>query len=45
MTSQTSDTPAPETLRFGYGDTVLGTLIVTASAKGVTALFFGASAA
>jgi AraC family transcriptional regulator, regulatory protein of adaptative response / methylated-DNA-[protein]-cysteine methyltransferase len=41
MISQTSDTPAPETLRFGYGDSVLGTLIVAENAKGVVALFIG----
>jgi hypothetical protein len=28
MTPQMSDTPAPETLRFGYGDTALGTIVV-----------------
>ena len=41
MTSQISDTSAPEILRFGYGDAVLGTLIVAESAKGVAALFIG----
>lgn len=41
MTPQISDTPAPETLRFGYGHTVLGTILVTESAYGVVALFIG----
>ena len=41
MTPQISDTPAPETLRFGYGHTVLGTILVTESAHGVVALFIG----
>jgi AraC family transcriptional regulator of adaptative response/methylated-DNA-[protein]-cysteine methyltransferase len=41
MTPQISDTPAPETLRFGYGDTILGTIVVAESARGVVALFIG----
>jgi AraC family transcriptional regulator of adaptative response/methylated-DNA-[protein]-cysteine methyltransferase len=41
MTPQISDPPAPETLRFGYGDTALGTIVVAVSAHGVVALFIG----
>jgi AraC family transcriptional regulator, regulatory protein of adaptative response / methylated-DNA-[protein]-cysteine methyltransferase len=41
MTSQISDMPAPETLRFGYGDTALGTIVIAESAYGVVALFIG----
>jgi AraC family transcriptional regulator of adaptative response/methylated-DNA-[protein]-cysteine methyltransferase len=41
MTPQTLDTTEPETLRFGYGDTVLGTIVVAESARGVAALFIG----
>ena len=41
MTPQISDMPAPETLRFGYGDTALGTIVVAESAHGVVALFIG----
>jgi AraC family transcriptional regulator of adaptative response/methylated-DNA-[protein]-cysteine methyltransferase len=41
MTPQISDAPAPETLRFGYGDTTLGTIVVAESAQGVVALFIG----
>jgi AraC family transcriptional regulator of adaptative response/methylated-DNA-[protein]-cysteine methyltransferase len=41
MTPQISEMPAPETLRFGYGDTALGTVIVAESAHGVVALFIG----
>jgi AraC family transcriptional regulator of adaptative response/methylated-DNA-[protein]-cysteine methyltransferase len=41
MTPQTSEMPAPETLRFGYGDTALGTIVVAESAHGVVALFIG----
>ena len=36
--TQTLDT-APETLRFGYGDTALGTIVVAESMQGVVALF------
>jgi AraC family transcriptional regulator, regulatory protein of adaptative response / methylated-DNA-[protein]-cysteine methyltransferase len=35
---QTLDT-APETLRFGYGDTALGIIVVAESMQGVVALF------
>src|SRR4051812_15332373 len=35
---QTLDT-APETLRFGYSDTALGTIVVAKSMQGVVALF------
>jgi AraC family transcriptional regulator of adaptative response/methylated-DNA-[protein]-cysteine methyltransferase len=41
MTPQISEMPAPETLRFGYGDTALGTIVVAESAHGVVALFIG----
>jgi AraC family transcriptional regulator of adaptative response/methylated-DNA-[protein]-cysteine methyltransferase len=41
MTPQISNTPEPETLRFGYGNTALGTIQVAASANGVVALFIG----
>ena len=41
MTSQISDMPAPETLRFGYGNTALGAILVAESARGVVALFIG----
>jgi AraC family transcriptional regulator of adaptative response/methylated-DNA-[protein]-cysteine methyltransferase len=41
MTPQISDTSEPETLRFGYGDTALGTIVVAESALGVVALFIG----
>jgi AraC family transcriptional regulator, regulatory protein of adaptative response / methylated-DNA-[protein]-cysteine methyltransferase len=41
MTTQPLDTAQPETLRFGYGDTVLGTIIVAESMRGVVALFIG----
>jgi AraC family transcriptional regulator, regulatory protein of adaptative response / methylated-DNA-[protein]-cysteine methyltransferase len=39
MTSQPSNTL--ESLRYGYGDTALGTIAVAASARGVVALFIG----
>jgi AraC family transcriptional regulator of adaptative response/methylated-DNA-[protein]-cysteine methyltransferase len=41
MIRQISDTSEPETLRFGYGDTALGTILVAESALGVVALFIG----
>jgi AraC family transcriptional regulator of adaptative response/methylated-DNA-[protein]-cysteine methyltransferase len=41
MTPQFSGTPEPETLRFGFGDTALGTILVAESAHGVVALFIG----
>ncbi len=41
MTPQISDRPEPETLRFGYGGTALGTIIVAESVHGVVALFLG----
>jgi AraC family transcriptional regulator of adaptative response/methylated-DNA-[protein]-cysteine methyltransferase len=41
MTTQFSVTTAPETLRFGYGDTVLGTILAAESNLGVVALFIG----
>ena len=41
MTPQTLDIAAPETLRFGYGDTTLGAIVVAESPRGVAALFIG----
>ena len=41
MTPQIYETSVPETLRFGYGDTILGTLVIAESANGVAALFIG----
>ena len=41
MTMRTLDTTEPETLRFGYGDTALGTIVVAESMRGVVALFIG----
>ena len=41
MTMRTLDTIEPETLRFGYGDTALGTIVVAKSTRGVVALFIG----
>ncbi|MDB5407450.1 MAG: 6-O-methylguanine methyltransferase [Rhodospirillales bacterium] len=41
MTTQTLDADEPETLRFGYGDTALGTFVVAESTHGVVALFIG----
>jgi AraC family transcriptional regulator, regulatory protein of adaptative response / methylated-DNA-[protein]-cysteine methyltransferase len=41
MITQISDAPKAETLRFGYDDTALGTIVVAGSAHGVVALFIG----
>lgn len=41
MTPQTLDIAAPETLRFGYGDTTLGIIAVAESGHGIAALFIG----
>jgi AraC family transcriptional regulator of adaptative response/methylated-DNA-[protein]-cysteine methyltransferase len=41
MTTQTLDTAEPETMRFGYGDTGLGTIVLAESTRGVAALFIG----
>ena len=41
MTTESPDTAASETLCFGYGDTVLGTVVVAESMRGVAALFIG----
>ncbi len=41
MTTQTLDAGAPETFRFGYGDTALGAIIVAESPRGVVALLIG----
>lgn len=40
MIAPTPDT-STETLRFGYGETALGTILVAQSARGVVALFIG----
>jgi AraC family transcriptional regulator of adaptative response/methylated-DNA-[protein]-cysteine methyltransferase len=41
MTMPILDTTEPETLRFGYGDTTLGAIVVAESLRGVVALFIG----
>lgn len=41
MIAQTLDTAERETLRYGYGDTVLGTVVVAESMRGIAALFIG----
>ena len=41
MTSHAADSPKTETLRFGYGETILGTILVAESARGLVALFIG----
>ena len=41
MTMRTLDTTEPETLRFGYRDTALGTIVVAESTRGAVALFIG----
>jgi AraC family transcriptional regulator of adaptative response/methylated-DNA-[protein]-cysteine methyltransferase len=41
MTTQTLDTTEPESLHFGYGDSVLGTIMVAESTRGIAALFIG----
>ena len=41
MTPQISDMPGREILRFGYGNTALGTILMAESARGVVALFIG----
>ena len=41
MTTQNPDTIELEALRFGYGDTALGTIVVAESTRGVVALFVG----
>ena len=41
MTTQNQDAAASETLRFGYGDSALGTIVVAESMRGVAALFIG----
>jgi AraC family transcriptional regulator, regulatory protein of adaptative response / methylated-DNA-[protein]-cysteine methyltransferase len=41
MTTQTLDTAEHETLRFGYGGTALGTIVVAESMRGIVALFIG----
>lgn len=39
MTTQNPDAAASEPLRFGYGGTTLGTIVVAESARGVAAPF------
>jgi AraC family transcriptional regulator of adaptative response/methylated-DNA-[protein]-cysteine methyltransferase len=41
MAQQLTNAAEPETLYFGYGDTVLGTILVAESTHGVVALFIG----
>src|SRR3954451_7231940 len=41
MTAQTIDIAQREALRFGYGDTALGSIVVAESVRGVVALFIG----
>jgi AraC family transcriptional regulator of adaptative response/methylated-DNA-[protein]-cysteine methyltransferase len=41
MTQQLTDASEPEGLRFGYGETALGIILVAESARGVVALFIG----
>lgn len=41
MITQTLGATEPETLRFGYGDTALGTIVVAESMRGIAALFVG----
>src|SRR4051812_41930288 len=41
MTTQTRDAIATEMLRFGYGDTTLGAIIMAESTQGIAALFIG----
>ena len=41
MTMQSLDAGKPEILRFGYGDTAIGTIVVAESLRGVIALFIG----
>ena len=41
MSMHPLDTAGSEILRFGYGDTALGTIVVAESARGIAALFIG----
>ena len=41
MTQPIPSARAPETLRFGYGDTALGIIAVAESTRGIAALFIG----
>jgi AraC family transcriptional regulator of adaptative response/methylated-DNA-[protein]-cysteine methyltransferase len=41
MMTQTRNAIDPEILRFGYGDTALGNILVAQSMRGVVALFIG----
>jgi AraC family transcriptional regulator of adaptative response/methylated-DNA-[protein]-cysteine methyltransferase len=41
MTTPTVDSAKLETLRYGYGETRLGTIVIAESERGVAALFFG----
>jgi AraC family transcriptional regulator of adaptative response/methylated-DNA-[protein]-cysteine methyltransferase len=44
MTMQARDVTQPEILRFGYGDTNLGIVLVAEGARGVVAIFIGDAA-
>ena len=41
MTIQVLNTSAPETLRYGYADATLGTILAAQSTRGLVALFIG----
>jgi len=41
MRTQAIDTAEPETLRFGYGATLLGAILLAESMRGIAALFIG----
>ena len=41
MTTRPLDTAQPDALRFGYGDTVLGPIVVAESMRGIAALVIG----
>jgi AraC family transcriptional regulator, regulatory protein of adaptative response / methylated-DNA-[protein]-cysteine methyltransferase len=41
MTTQTPNTAESESLRFAYGNTALGTIVLAESSRGIVALFIG----
>ena len=41
MSTQTFDAAEAETLRFGYGTTTLGTIVIAEGTRGIAALFIG----
>jgi AraC family transcriptional regulator of adaptative response/methylated-DNA-[protein]-cysteine methyltransferase len=41
MTAQSVDSTGPEVLRYGYGESALGTVAIAESAHGLVALFIG----